>query len=334
MIKKYLLERSSWIILVLFTNLFILFVTYMDPSIPFSSVLYLVCLSMFFFVMFLILRYPRETRFYKSLAEREDDLDLTSIASPESPFEKIIEESITNQAKWLKQAASHNQMTLEQEKDELLSWIHEVKTPLTAMHLMIERMEDNEMKKHLTYEWLRIHLLLDQQLHQRRIPFIENDLYIEHIDLETLIFGEIKTLQSWCIQKGIGFELNLEVAEVLSDAKWLAFILRQLLTNAVKYSEASDITVNTYQQAEHIVLEVKDSGRGIDPKDLPRIFDRGFTSTTVHRDNAATGMGLYLSKKAAQSLFITIGVGSRLGSGTTFTLTFPLKNEFVKLSSV
>ncbi|HBS45577.1 MAG TPA: histidine kinase [Paenibacillus sp.] len=334
MIKKYLLERSSWILLVLFTNLFILFVTYMDASIPFSSVLYLVSLSMLFFVMFLILRYPRETRFYKSLAERDDDLDITSIAAPESPFEQIIEESITNQARWLKQTASHNQMTLEQEKDELLSWIHEVKTPLTAMHLMIERMEDDVMKKNLTYEWLRIHLLLDQQLHQRRIPFIENDLYIEHIDLETLIFGEIKTLQSWCIQKGIGFELNLEVAEALSDAKWLAFIIRQLLTNAVKYSEASDITVNSYQQAEHIVLEVKDSGRGIDPKDLPRIFDRGFTSTTVHRDNAATGMGLYLAKKAAQSLLIVIGVESRLGSGTTFTLTFPLKNEFVKLSSV
>lgn len=334
MIKKYLLERSSWISLVLFTNLFILFVTYMDPSIPLSSVLYLVSLSMFFFVMFLILRYPRETRFYKSLAERDDDLDVTSIATPESPFEKIVEESITSQAKWLKQAASNNLMTLEQEKDELLSWIHEVKTPLTAMHLMIERIEDDVMKKHLTYEWLRIHLLLDQQLHQRRIPFIENDLYIEQIDLETLIFGEIKTLQSWCIQKGIGFELNLEVAEVLSDAKWLAFILRQLLTNAVKYSEASDITVNSYQQAEHIVLEVKDGGRGIDPKDLTRIFERGFTSTTVHRDNAATGMGLYLAKKAAQSLLIVIGVESRLGSGTTFTLTFPLKNEFVKLSSV
>lgn len=334
MIKKYLLERSSWILLVLFTNLFILFVTYMDSSIPFSSVLYLVSLSMLFFVMFLILRYPRETRFYKSLVERDDDLDVTSIATPESPFEHIIEESIINQAKWLKQAASNNQITLEQEKDELLSWIHEVKTPLTAMHLMMERIEDDVMRKHLTYEWLRIHLLLDQQLHQRRIPFIENDLYIEHIDLETLIFGEIKTLQSWCIQKGIGFELNLEVAEVLSDAKWLAFIIRQLLTNAVKYSEASDITVSSYQQSEHIVLEVKDGGRGIDPKDLPRIFDRGFTSTTVHRDNAATGMGLYLAKKAAQSLLIVIGVESRPGSGTTFTLTFPLKNEFVKLSSV
>lgn len=334
MIKKYLRERGSWIIVVILIHLFMLFVAYMDPSIPFTSVLYLVSLSMLFFVIFLVIRYPKETKFYKSLDERDDDLDLTSIAMPESPFEKIIQESITGQAKLLKQASADNLMTLEQEKDELLSWIHEVKTPLTAMHLMIERLENEEMKKHLTYEWLRIHLLLDQQLHQRRILFIENDLYIEHLDLEMLIFSEIKTLQSWCIQKGIGFDLNLEVAEVLSDAKWLAFIIRQLLTNAVKYSEASDITVNSYQQAEHVILEVKDRGRGIDPKDLPRIFDKGFTSTTVHRDNAATGMGLYLAQKAAQSLFILIEVQSELGSGTTFTLTFPLKNEFVRISSM
>lgn len=334
MIKKYLRERSSWILVVILIHLFMLFVAYMDPSIPFTSVLYLVSLSMLFFVIFLVIRYPKETRFYKSLSERDDDLDLTSIAMPESPFEKIIQESITGQAKLLKQASADNLMTLEQEKDELLSWIHEVKTPLTAMHLMIERLENEEMKKHLIYEWLRIHLLLDQQLHQRRILFIENDLYIEHLDLEMIIFSEIKTLQSWCIQKGIGFDLNLEVAEVLSDAKWLAFIIRQLLTNAVKYSEASDITVNSYQQAEHVILEVKDRGRGIDSKDLPRIFDKGFTSTTVHRDNAATGMGLYLAKKAARSLFILIEVQSELGSGTTFTLTFPLKNEFVRISSM
>ena len=104
---------------------------------------------------------------------------------PESPFEQIIENSMTNQTELLKQIASQNQMTLEQEKDELLSWIHEVKTPLTAMHLMIDRLDDETMKAALTYEWLRIHLLLDQQLHQKRIPFIENDLYIENIDLRS-----------------------------------------------------------------------------------------------------------------------------------------------------
>jgi OmpR family two-component system bacitracin resistance sensor histidine kinase BceS len=282
----------------------------------------------------LIFRYKKETYFYKSLEAREDNLDITNIAEPESPFEKIIENSIINQTEILKQSASIGQMTLEQEKDELLAWIHEVKTPLTAMHLMIDRLDDELLKSHLTYEWLRIHLLLDQQLHQGRMPFIENDLYIEKTDLETIIFDEIKTLQSWCIQKGIGFDIQLDVTEVLTDAKWLAFIMRQLLTNSIKYSENSDILIYSHEQAGQMVLEVKDSGRGIDPKDLSRIFDKGFTSTTNHRDTAATGMGLYLTKNAAESLFISIDVKSELGTGTTFTLTFPKRNDFVNITSM
>ncbi|AJS60616.1 sensor histidine kinase [Paenibacillus sp. IHBB 10380] len=334
MIKKYVIERRSWIMLFILQQLFIIFVSFFDSTIPFQSTLYLVFLSMILFSIFFVIRYNKETKFYRSLEERDNNLDLTSIAGPESPFEKIIENSMTNQTELLKQTASHNLMTLEQEKDDLLSWIHEVKTPLTAMHLMIDRLDDETMKMHLTYEWLRIHLLLDQQLHQRRIPFIENDLYIENTELETIIFDEIKTLQSWCIQKGIGFDIDLEVPVVLSDAKWLAFILRQLLTNAVKYSKSSDIMINSYLRADQTILEVKDGGHGIDPKDLPRIFDKGFTSTTMHQDTAATGMGLYLAKKSAQSLLIQIHVKSTLGEGTTFTLIFPQRNEFVNITSV
>ena len=89
------------------------------------------------------------------------------------------------------------------------------------------------------------------------------------------------------------------------------------------------LSLKVISKHEQTILEVKDSGRGIDPKDIPRIFDKGFTSTTKHQDHAATGMGLYLAKKAAKSLFIHIDVQSKLGTGTTFTLTFPKRNEFV-----
>ena len=101
------------------------------------------------------------------------------------------------------------------------------------------------------------------------------------------------------MQKGIGFDVDLEITNVLSDAKWLSFIIRQLLTNAIKYSEASDIMITKLSEDDQTKLEIKDSGRGIDPKDLPRIFDKGFTSTTKHQDHAATGMGLYLAKKGS-----------------------------------
>lgn len=327
MIKNYLIERRSWIFLFLFLHFFIILVAFFDTTIPLMPIVYIVFLSLIIFTLFLIIRYHKETKFYKSIEAWENNLDLKTISNPESPFEKIIENSVTSQTVFLKQMASQNLISLEQEKDELLSWIHEVKTPLTAMRLMIDRL-DEPMKSHLNYEWLRIHLLLDQQLYQKRIPFMENDLYIENTDLKALIVKEIKELQSWCIQKGIGFDLHIEVGEVLSDAKWLAFIFRQLLTNAIKYSEASDIIIRTFQQNEQTVLEVEDFGRGIDPKDIPRVFEKGFTSTAKHQDNAATGMGLYLAKKVAKPLLINIDVHSKLGFGTTFTLTFPKRNQF------
>lgn len=332
--KKYIYERLSWIIFFIVIQLLIITVTIIDTTIPVESVLYIVFLSFLMFSIFLIVRYYKETKFYKHLMERDDDLDLTNLAKPESPFEHIIEESFINQTKKLKILGERNQLLLEQEKDELLAWIHEVKTPLTAMRLMIDRLEDSKMKAPLTYEWLRIHLLLDQQLHQKRIPFLENDLYIENANLEDIIFQEIKTLQSWCIQKKIGFDIDLDVTTVLTDAKWFAFMIRQLLTNAVKYSEASEIIVKSYEKNEQTILEVIDFGRGIDQKDLPRIFDKGFTSTTAHQDHAATGMGLYLTRKVAKPLLINIDVHSELGKGTTFTLTFPKRNEFNHITSM
>ncbi|MGM7723449.1 sensor histidine kinase [Metabacillus sp. Hm71] len=334
MIKNFLIERRSWILLFIIQQLVIILVAYLDNAIPFKPILYIVFLSMIIFILFLVVRYHKETKFYKSLEEWENNLDLTSIIEPERPFEKIIEKSMTDQTERLKRLASENQLVLEMEKDELLAWIHEVKTPLTAMHLIIERIDDKPLKSQLTYEWLRIHLLLDQQLHHKRISFIENDLFIETINLKELIFKELKTLQSWCIRKGIGFDIQLEVTEVLSDAKWLAFIIRQLLSNSIKYSEAGDINIKSFEENDRAKLEIQDFGRGIDPKDLPRIFDKGFTSTTNHADNASTGMGLYLTKKAAEPLHIHIEVRSKIDAGTTFTLSFPKKNDFVNIAGM
>jgi two-component system, OmpR family, bacitracin resistance sensor histidine kinase BceS len=334
MIRKYLIERRSWITLFLFLQLQFLFVAYLDATIPVRSILYMIFLSMIIFSLFMIFRYQKETAYFRSLQKWQSDLDVTEIAEATSPFEKIISEGIVQQTEQLKQQNEENWLQLEQEKDDLLSWIHEVKTPLTTMNLIIDRIDDPKLKAQLSFEWLRIHHLLDQQLHQSRIPFIQNDLFIEQVDLETVIHKEIKTLQSWCIQKGIGFDIDLQVTEVLSDGKWLAFILRQVITNAVKYCEASDINITSYQDDERTILKMEDFGRGIDPKDLPRIFDKGFTSTKNHQDQAATGMGLFLAKKATKPLLIEMAVESEQGRGTTFTLTFPLKNQFVQITGM
>lgn len=334
MIKAFLHERRSWILFILSLHVLFVFVAFLDPAIPIWPVLYMLLLSGVACMIFLIVRYHKESGFYRSLLEWEETLDLTQMIEPNSPFEKIVTESLIRQTENLKQMASEHLTALEQEKDDLLSWIHEVKTPLTTMHLMIDRIEDEKLKEEISYEWLRIHHLLDQQLHQRRIPFIENDLFIEETNVKEILVQEIKSLQSWCMQKGIGFDLELQVTQVLSDAKWLAFILRQILTNAVKYSSSSDIVFKSYVRNGRTVLEIKDFGRGIAIQDLPRIFDKGFTSTTYHSDHVATGMGLYLARKAAQSLLIHIEVQSKLNVGTTFSLIFPKRNDFHHITGV
>lgn len=329
-----MIEKRSWIVLFIILQLLFLLIAYIDPSIPIHSVLYIVFLSWIIFITFFIFRYHKETNFYKNIQQSDDMYDLTYIDFAKTPFEKIVKDRITRQTEQYKFDIAKYQFDLEQEKDDLLAWIHEVKTPLTTMQLMIERIKDDTLKAQMMYEWLRIDLLLDQQLHQKRIPFIENDLHIEQVPLQQVIHTEIKSLQSWCIQKGIGFELTLQVKEVLSDTKWLGFIIRQLLTNAIKYSSESDIIIKSYTKGNQTRVEVVDYGRGIDVKDLPRIFEKGFTSTTKHRSHAATGMGLFLVKKVADSLMIHIDVQSKRYEGTTFILSFPAKNEYVHLTSM
>ncbi|MCM3041152.1 sensor histidine kinase [Paenibacillus motobuensis] len=331
MIRKFLIERRSWIILFLCLQLLSLSMAFLDPDIPVGPLLYVTFISAIIFVIFLAIRYSIEIRFYRSLEEWDPHLDLNELSPGSSPFEQIVQTHLYDQTERLRQESALNRSMLEAEKDELLSWIHDVKTPLTAMQLMIERLDDHTAQEQLTYEWLRIHLLLDRQLHQKRIPFMENDLFIEQVELKSLLSQEIRTLRPWCMRRGIGFDVDLEIREVLSDAKWLAFIVRQLLTNAVKYSENADIVITSYLHSERPVLEIRDNGRGIDPKDLPRIFDKGFTSTLVHNDPKATGMGLYLARRAAQPLHIRVKASSQPGEGTSMKLIFPTKNEFVQI---
>lgn len=334
MIRKYIKERRSWLLLLGVMQAIILFVAYVDATIPFLPVLYIVVLNVLVCITFVFFRYSKETRFYKNMAAWDEVYDYSTFSEAASPFERLVQEAVNTQTERYRKESSQNFSLLEQEKDDLLSWIHEVKTPLTAMQLMIERLPDETLQSQLMYEWLRIHHLLDQQLHQKRIPFMRNDLFIETTRLEPILNKEIRALKSWCIPKGIGFDVSLAVEEVLTDGKWLGFMLRQLLTNAVKYSEASDILIVSREVEGHTVLTIEDQGRGIDPRDLPRIFDKGFTSTLGRQEGAATGMGLYLTRQVAEPLLIDIQVESTPGEGTTFTLTFPRENDFQRITGM
>jgi two-component system, OmpR family, bacitracin resistance sensor histidine kinase BceS len=102
MIKKYIMERKSWIFFFLFMQLFILFVSYLDAAISLQSAFYIVFLLTIMLILFVIVRYKKETKFYKSLEEWESDLDLSNVLHAESPFEKMVESTLVNQTNLLK----------------------------------------------------------------------------------------------------------------------------------------------------------------------------------------------------------------------------------------
>lgn len=283
-------------------------------------------------------RYFQETKYIKALVNslaNEKDLDfiLESFPRGYSSFEKTLSTKIDDLVLVAKEELNALKVEHLEENDFTLAWIHEVKTPLTSMKLMIDSLEDRNTQKKLEVEWLRIHLLLDQQLHSTRLSTIEKDYMIEEVDIQRILHMEIKEFQAWCIQKNIGFELvNIEV-KVMSDQKWLAFIVRQLISNAIKYSHTgSEIYIRTDIAATgHVILMIRDSGIGISQADLPRIFEKAFTGTVGRQTTASTGMGLYLAKNVAEQLGIHIYVTSTIGEGSVFSLQFPLKNEIVKI---
>jgi OmpR family two-component system bacitracin resistance sensor histidine kinase BceS len=184
--------------------------------------------------------------------------------------------------------------------------------------------------RNIESEWLRIHLLIDQQLYISRLPSLEADYVLEQTGIQRLAALEVRELASWCVEKNIAVEFEGEETLVRTDRKWCRFMIRQLMTNAVKYSpESGTILLSTTVTPDgHVRLTIRDEGPGIAAHDLPRIFDKGFTGGNGRLYNAATGLGLYLAKTVSAKIGITLTVQSELEAGTTMQMTFTVSNAF------
>lgn len=334
MLFLFLKERLAWIcflfLLILFTN--ILF--YFDAGFSSISIGYYNVTIILFSLLFFIWRYFRETRQLKKLLDAitEESFDIVenmSLSTFQKEYIKRMKLILENKDYQL----NFSNIKLKEDREDLLAWVHEMKTPLTAMRLMTEQIGNQQLQNKIEKEWLRLHLLLDQQLHNTRLDNIEKDNRLEKVSLKTVIYEEIKEYQSWCIEKGIGFQIENVDMDVVTDKKWLGFIIRQLLSNAIKYSEEnSEIHIQSNQDEQgHLLLHIEDFGMGISKVDLPRIFEKSFTGTTGRNKSHSTGMGLYLAKNAANKLGIQLLVDSQLGNGSTFTLLFPMENEYEKV---
>lgn len=326
MIWLFIKERKSWIIFFIILHIWMDVIFFIDSGISGISILYLNVMNFLLFGLFIVWRYIKETNQLKAIYEQPINEELLS------PFQKKYIEHLNKQYEKLEEEFHQIKINMLEQQDGMLAWVHEMKSPMTAMKLIVEQVEPYSLREKLEKEWMRMFLLLDQKIHETRLSTIEKDNRLEKVSLETIVHQEIRDFRSWCMEKGIGVETKELDKTVTSDSKWLGFIVRQILSNAIKYShENSEIHIFTTNDKDgHLLLHIKDFGVGIKAEDLPRIFQRSYTGTIGRETTAATGMGLYLAKEAADKLGITLKVVSQVGVGTTMTIQFPLENKYDK----
>ncbi|MCJ1907509.1 sensor histidine kinase [Planococcus ruber] len=335
MFLRFLRDRMSWIFFIIFVLGAIDLLLWLDPGIDVaaSSILYMNALVIVSLVCFILWRYFKETAYVKELASMDETNGMAWVeALPDAGFkqEEIINDLLIEKgmqfAGQLEEVRKNSMIQV----DYTAAWVHEAKAPLTAMKLIIDSNRDMPAASRIEAEWLRIYLLIDQQLYISRLPTLESDYALEEVELKELVSAEIRELMSWCLEKNVEVEMDGLEQSVITDRKWSRFALRQILSNAVKYSPDSGTIAISVRTAEsgHTVLIVKDQGPGIAPHDLPRIFDKGFTGSNGRIQNAATGLGLYLAKMVAEKIGIQLNAKSELAKGTTMELAFSMENEF------
>ncbi|WP_283683538.1 sensor histidine kinase [Parablautia sp. Marseille-Q6255] len=206
-------------------------------------------------------------------------------------------------------------------KEYIEQWIHEIKTPITAMKLLCEN-HRTDWAKELLLELEKTDRFTEQALYYARSEHTEKDYSVREIVLSQVVHQAIADNKYLLLQSGMRLEVEEMQDAVYSDEKWVRFILNQLIANAVKYrTEKPTLRISTRKRQDQIVLVVEDNGIGITASDLPRIFEKGFTGQNGRMVQQSTGIGLYLCKRLCEKLGTGITAESS-EQGTAISLSF------------
>ncbi|WP_425539276.1 sensor histidine kinase [Microaceticoccus formicicus] len=210
------------------------------------------------------------------------------------------------------------------ERDYYLNlWTHQVKTPLTAMNLIVHGNLKNS-EKDLKRELKKTENYIDNIINYMKIEEDSVDFVFREHSLKEIVNGAIVNNSILFIYKNLSAQVDIKDIEVLTDKKWLVFALEQILTNSVKYTETGGVRI--YNESNNpYILHVIDTGRGIPAEELPKITDMGYTGTIGRNDPNATGIGLYITDRILGKLGYAYKIKSEVGVGTEFIIN--LKRE-------
>ena len=246
---------------------------------------------------------------------------------PERADEQVFYQIMKMAEKSMLERIGEVQRERKEYKEYIEQWIHEVKTPITAIKLICENNRCS-FTRELMAELENINRFTEQALYYARSEHTEKDYSVREINLSDVVHGAIADNKYLLRQNNVAVTVEDVEYSIYSDDKWLRFILDQLISNAVKYrADQPVLHFFTVKENDSIILSVEDNGIGIPQSDLPRIFEKGFTGQNGRTIHSSTGIGLYLCRRLCDKLGIGISASSER-KGTAISLSFRI-NDFV-----
>ena len=281
--------------------------------------------------------YIRKKSFYKNFKCKLDSLDQKYLIVEMLQDAYFLEGRILTDAlyeidKSMIEKINEYKMQVKDFKEYVELWIHEVKLPVASLTLMVHNQKGDQSKKLLS-QLTRLDNYLEQILYYVRSENAEKDYLITKVNLSKVISNVALKNKDILLAKGIDFVVSDVDIEVLTDSKWLEFIINQIVDNSIKYSKEKNayIKIVAKEESKVIGLIIYDNGKGISKSDLPRVFDKTFTGTNGRSKSAkSTGMGLYLCRELCNKLGHKIQIISEEGKYTKVTILFD-KNTFLQM---
>lgn len=318
LVKSYLHEHRFPALLFLLFALIFAFVFHLC-QLETEAVLYAGALCLLCAAIALVLNFFSYRKKHQDRRRLLMDILLSSgeLPAPATLAEADYEAIISCLRTALNESTTLRQTERQESLDYYTAWVHQIKTPVSVMKMILES-EDTEEHRELLAELFRIEQYVEMVLSYLRLGSSTSDYVFAEYDLDPIIRQAIRKYAPQFIRRKLRLVYTPTDVSVLTDEKWLLFIIEQVLSNSIKYTPAGgSVTISIVDGG---VLRISDTGIGIAPEDLPRIFEKGFTGYNGRADKKSTGLGLYLCQTAASRLSHTITATSVPGQGTVITL--------------
>ena len=336
-LSKYL--RSNYLIILLFIVIIsIINLMLVSFKVENQAIMGVNLTAILGFIIYVVYDFGRRKKFYNKFLNDLDLLDkkyliTEMIDKPEFYDGEILYDTLYEIDKSMSEKIKEYSLNIQDFKEYIEMWIHEVKLPLSSINLMIHNNKELSDKK-IVEQLKRLDDDIEQVLYYVRSENAEKDYLIKETELNKVISNVAMKNKDILLENNINFEVDVGNKKVLTDSKWLEFIVNQIVSNSIKYIRNDVehlIKITTEENNKNVILKIYDNGIGISKSDIPKVFDKTFTGSNGRKIETSTGMGLYISKQLCKKLGHKITVDSKENEYTEVSILFN-KNDFLNVA--